>query len=234
MDDEAVTRARTHAAEAAAAEVTDGMALGLGTGRTAALFLEALSRRVAEGLSIKVAVATSAATYAAARAAELPVVGGFGPAAPTRLDLAVDGADEIDPELRLIKGGGGALLREKIVAQMADRFVVIVDQAKTVDQLGAFPLPVEILPFGSTATLAQIGGILGVTPHVRGGPDSPLHSDNGNLIVDCPLKHIEAPEAVAAALTAIPGVVDHGLFVSEASAAFVGTPDGVERHTRPE
>jgi ribose 5-phosphate isomerase A len=224
---------RRLAAEAALADVRSGMRLGLGTGRTAEQFVRLLGARVRGGLDL-VAVATSerTAALAAAEGIRLATLD-----EEPRLDLVVDGADEVDPELRLIKGGGGALLREKIVANAAARMVVIVDEAKAVRQLGAFPLPVEIVPFGAVATRIAIERTvadLGLAGEIRlrtaGGQT--YATDNGNRILDLALGRIGAPEALAAALAAIPGVVEHGLFIGMASAVIIAGAGGVKRVDR--
>ena len=219
-------------AEAAAAMVETGMILGLGSGSTSLAFVRALGRRVADGLTLPAVVATSEASGAAAREVGIEVADMTGPDAPTRLDLAVDGADEIDPSLRLLKGGGASLTREKIAARMADRFVVIVDGSKLVERLGAFALPVEVLPFGLRRTAAAIARRFGVEPSLRMKDGVPLVTDNGLHILDCPFGRIDAPEEVAAWLSAQPGVLEHGLFLDEANEALVGEASGVRRLTR--
>ena len=149
------------------------------------------------------------------------------------LDLAIDGADEIDPKLNLIKGGGGALVREKIVAANARRLVIIADRSKQVAVLGAFPLPVEIIPFGAAATLRRIAAAMAQWTTdgevgLRREDGLPAVSDNGNLLADCRFGTIPDPAAVARALADMPGVVDHGLFLDMARCAYLGTPHGVE------
>jgi ribose 5-phosphate isomerase A len=224
---------RRLAAEAALADVRPGMRLGLGTGRTAEQFVRLLGQRVRGGLDL-VAVATSerTATLAAAEGIRLASFD-----EEPRLDLVVDGADEVDPELRLIKGGGGALLREKIVANAARAMLVIVDEAKLVRRLGAYPLPVEIVPFGAVATriaieraLADLGLRGEIRPRTAGGPT--YATDNGNRILDLALGEIGVPEALATALAAIPGVVEHGLFIGMASAVIIAGAGGVKRVNR--
>lgn len=223
---------RRLAAKAAADLVEPGMCVGLGTGRTALLFIEALGQRIADGLAVPDVVPTSDASEAAARSRGFSVCDMMTGSAPTRVDLGVDGADEVDGALRLIKGGGGSLLREKIVAQMADRFVVIADSQKRVATLGAFPLPVEVVPFGWRASAQRIEAALGVAPTLRRTTSGIRVTDNGNYILDCPLGAIADPEAVVAALVQIPGVVEHGLFLFEADEVLIGTSNGVERLTR--
>ena len=218
------------AAEAALAHVRPGMKLGLGTGSTAAIFMELLGEKVAEGLDI-VGVPTSEASRELAERYGVPVT--TLKDAP-ELDLTIDGADEIDPRLNLIKGGGAALLREKIVAFASRRMIVIADASKRVPTLGKFPLPVEVVPFGKEATLraiarvaAELGGEGGVA--LRRAEDAcPVVTDSGHNILDVHFGRIEDPSRVAAALSAIPGVVDHGLFIGMADLALIGGPDGVE------
>ncbi|MEM7696146.1 MAG: ribose-5-phosphate isomerase RpiA [Pseudomonadota bacterium] len=231
--DEPVARERENAARAALALVEPGMRLGLGTGRTAARFVALLGARVREGLSIAAVVATSTRTEALAREEGLPLCDMTTASVPTAVDLAVDGADEVDGNLCLIKGGGGALLREKMVAQMASRFVVIVDGAKRVDVIGRFPLPVEVVPFGWGVTAARIERALGVRPLLRVVDGVTKVTDNGNFVLDCPFGAIDDPAAVAATVSSIAGVVEHGLFVTEAAVALIGTGATVTTLHRP-
>ena len=216
--------------------VADGMKLGLGTGSTAELFLELLAERVRAGLRI-VGTPTSQRTQDKARALGIPM---DGLDLLGTLDLVVDGADEADANLDLIKGGGGALLREKIVAASAKRMVVIADETKLVQRLGAYPLPVEVVPFGHATTRARIcaaAGTLGfenLSPVLRMKEGKPFLSDNGNSIYDCPFGAIADAPALAAALSPIAGVVEHGLFVRMASALVIAGAGGVrtiERQT---
>jgi ribose 5-phosphate isomerase A len=216
------------AAEVAIAEVRDDMLVGLGTGSTAAFAIAALGRRIAEGLRVS-AVATSLATEAAARAAGIPLLPFEDVAA---VDIAIDGADEIDPQFRAIKGGGGALLREKIVAASAARMICIVDASKTVARLGAHPLPIEVLPF-ARAFVSDAVRRLGGEPKLRlSATGEPARSDQGNLLVDCAFGPIADPEGLAAALSDIPGMLGHGLFLREIDALLIGGPNGVERRER--
>ncbi|WP_068874095.1 MULTISPECIES: ribose-5-phosphate isomerase RpiA [unclassified Phenylobacterium] len=213
------------AGEAAAALVENGMVVGLGTGSTAAWFVRALAAR---GLDI-VGVPTSKAT--ADLAASLGVR--LGELGETRaIDLTVDGADEIGPGLSLIKGGGAALLREKLVWEASKSCIVIADAAKTVKTLGKFPLPIEVVAFGHKTTALRICDALseceiGIAPMLRRKDGEPVRTDGGNLIYDAHCGRIEEPAALAAALKSVTGVVDHGLFLDLADRAFVGTPDGV-------
>jgi ribose 5-phosphate isomerase A len=228
---------KRQAAEHAIHLVEDGMALGLGTGSTAAHFVDLLGQRVREGLKV-VCVPTSEATRAHAERLGIPLTDLDRQPA---LDLTVDGADEIDPELRLIKGGGGALLREKIVAMASGRMVAIADHSKRVATLGAFPLPVEVVRFGLGATrnlveaLAAEAGCSGEIAVRMQADGQPLVTDGGHLILDCAFGRIAEPEALQAALRAVPGVVESGLFLDIADAAIIAGPDGVivlDRRTR--
>jgi ribose 5-phosphate isomerase A len=217
---------KEQAAERALDLVADGMVLGLGTGSTARYVVLGLARRVREGLLRGViSVPTSEATAALAREHGLTL------AAldhrPT-LDLAIDGADEIDPRLNLIKGLGGALLREKVVESAAQRFVVVADSRKLVRRLGEqSPVPVEVIPFALVPVERRLAG-LGTTPVLRRTADHvPFQTDQGNYILDCRCGPIDDPAALGAAIRSIPGVVEHGLFLSMATAAFVAAPEGV-------
>jgi ribose 5-phosphate isomerase A len=217
------------AAEAALEYVKPNMRLGLGTGSTAEHFVRALGSHVKGGLKLTT-VATSERTATLARGLGITV---SDLNTVRRLDLTVDGADEIGPGLVLIKGGGGALLREKIVAGASDRMIVIADAAKLVDTLGRFPLPVEITPFAWAVTMERIAeaaarsGCGQNLMRLRGGEAHPFRTDGGNFIADCSAETIPDPERLARMLEAIPGVVDHGLFIGLASAALIGTPSGV-------
>ncbi len=220
------------AALAALEYIEDGMTLGLGTGSTAAKFVDALGEKVAGGLTVT-GVPTSNATAAQAELLGIPLTT---LSDVPMLDITVDGADELDSQLRLIKGGGGALLREKIVATASKSMIVIADASKKVGVLGEFPLPVEIVPFGARATCMMIeaasrwAGAEGPMTIRKSGSD-PFLTDNGNLICDCAFGRIEDPEKLMAALASIAGVVDHGLFIGIAKVALIGTPDGVETLT---
>jgi len=219
-------RAKRNAAAAAVALVEDGMRLGLGTGSTAAQFVELLGVRVGAGLAV-VAVPTSERTAAQCRALGIPLTE---LETTPRLDLCVDGTDEFDPALNLIKGGGGAHLREKIVAAAADRFVVIADVSKRVATLGAFPLPVEIVAM-ARRPLSEAITAMGATVTLRTDDDGggPFLTDEGNWILDCAFgPTIADPPALAARLSALPGLVEHGLFCGMAERVLVGDEDGVE------
>jgi ribose 5-phosphate isomerase A len=217
------------AALAAAAEVRDGMLVGLGTGSTAAFLIDALARRVAdEGLRIET-VATSLASERQATAGGLRVRPFAGVA---KVDLCIDGADEIDSACRAIKGAGGAMTREKIVAAAATRMVVIADGSKQVAQLGAAPVPVEVLPFGQ-AYVSRILGAIGGRPVLRQAGDAAYRTDQDNLIFDTQFGAIADPAALARQLSAIPGVVGHGLFVDEIDAFYLARDGAVTLTERP-
>jgi ribose 5-phosphate isomerase A len=219
---------KRRAAAAALAFVENGMRLGIGTGSTAAHFVSLLGQRVAKGLDV-IGVPTSEATARLAREAGVPLT--TLDDCP-ELDLVIDGADEIGPRLALIKGGGGALLREKIVAYAAARMIVIADSGKHVRELGAFPLPIEVVPFGLTATALAIEQAavelgLSLALDVRHAGPSPYVTDGGNRILDASFGRIPDPEALAGRLSEIPGVVEHGLFLALADLALVASPHGV-------
>ena len=220
---------KQRAAEGALDYVTSGMRLGLGTGSTAAKFVDVLGAKVAGGLDV-LCVPTSEATHKQAAGLGIPLTT---LEQTPELDLTVDGADELDSDLRLIKGGGGALLREKIVAAASARMVVIADASKHVQRLGAFPLPVEIVAFGWQATfnkvraLADEHGCAGEIS-LRRADASPFVTDGGNYILDCAFGAIADADQLAVALSVLPGVVEHGLFIGIAGSAVIAGPDGVE------
>ena len=222
-------RAKMAAAERACDLVQTGMRLGLGTGSTAACMLERLGRRVRdEGLRVS-GVPTSRRTAELARKAGISVVSLDD---TPRLDLAIDGADEVDGKLNLIKGGGGALLHEKIVAAASERLVVIADASKAVDRLGAFPLPVEVVEFGAPASRGAVCRVLedhGLRDRRtawRQIDGEVFRTEERNLILDCHLGAIDSPADLAAALLAIPGVVETGLFLGMARGVVLGHEDG--------
>jgi ribose 5-phosphate isomerase A len=219
------------AGEAAAALVESGMTVGLGTGSTAAFFVKALGARGLSGLKC---VATSNATADLAKSVGLKVID-LDKAGS--IDLTVDGADEIGPELALIKGGGAALLREKLVWEASLRCVVIADAAKAVKTLGKFPLPIEVVAFGHTTTAGRIADALAWCEipgeaRLRTKDGQPARTDNGNVIYDAACRKIEDPGLLAEALKSLTGVVDHGLFLGLADEALIGTEEGVERRAR--
>lgn len=217
------------AARAALAEVRDGMRLGLGSGSTASAWTRLLGEALSDGrLRGIVGVPTSEATAALAREVGVPLTD----LPADGVDLAVDGMDEVDDALRAVKGLGGALLREKVVAEAAGRFVLIGDAAKRVARLGERgPVPVEVLAFGWRHTAARLEA-LGLAPVLRGGEAAPVRSDNGNPLLDCAGAAGTDPTALAAALDRLPGVVGHGLFLGVAHAAYLAGADGVDRLER--
>jgi ribose 5-phosphate isomerase A len=212
------------AGRAATKLVNDGDIVGLGTGSTAYFAVIALGERVKAGLKIT-GIPTSNATAELARKVGIPLTTlDQHPA----IDIDIDGADEVDPHLNLIKGGGGALLREKVIAAASKKFVVVADSTKIVSTLGKFPLPVEIIAFARAVVEPKIAR-LGASIKMRTRPDgSPYITDNGNPILDCSFGKIQDPPALARALTNIPGVVEHGLFIGLASKALVGKENRVE------
>ena len=204
--------------------IEDGMAVGLGSGSTARLFVQALGERVRQGLRIRT-IPTSKKTKALAvregiRLTDFSEI--------RRLDVTVDGADEVDPNLNLIKGGGGALLREKIVAMATDRFVVVADSRKPVNTLGAFPLPVEVIPFGwqnVAESIKELDSIVELRIKENGRP---FRTSQRNFVLDCRFETIEDPVELGSRLRRIIGVVEHGLFVGMTNTAIIGRGDSVE------
>lgn len=221
---------KRQAALAAMAELEPGMRLGLGTGSTAREFVDLLGERVREGFAC-ICVPTSEATAAQARELGIPL---STLEDTPELDLTVDGADEIGPHLSLIKGGGAALLREKIVAAASGRMVVVADSGKLVDALGRFPLPIEVNRFGLGATRNAVEHLMGKhgaqgALSLRLNPaGAPLETDGGHLILDALFGRISDPEALSADLHEVPGIVEHGLFLDLCARAYVAGPDGVK------
>ena len=211
------------AAVAAVAEVREGMLVGLGTGSTAAFAIRALGERIAAGLTVR-AVVTSDASDKLAREVGIEILD-FADIA--RVDLTIDGADEIDARCFAIKGAGGAMLREKIVAASSARMIVIADGSKQVDRIGAAKLPVEVLPF-ARGYVERVLAELGVAPVMR----DKYRTDQGNLVIDCHFATLEDPRATAALLAAIPGILGHGLFLDEVDAAYIATNGVVTRLER--
>ena len=217
-DQDALKRA---AAEKALELVRDGMLLGLGSGTTVRYFTEGVGRLVASGMRVR-GVPTSRATAELATVNGIPMVTEFIGA----IDLTVDGADEVDPGLDLIKGRGGALFREKIVAAASKRLVVVVDESKVVQRLGVGVLPVEVLPFLWRTTAERLIG-LGASLVVRGGEEAPYVTDNGNLILDLTFENgIADPAELATSIKVVTGVVEHGLFVGMTDTCIVAGPKG--------
>ena len=220
---------KRQAAERALSYVENGMTIGLGTGSTAAEFIEMLGKKVASGLEIE-AVPTSVETARLAEAAGIPLTTLD---EHPHLDLAVDGADEIDDQLRMIKGGGGALLREKIVAVASDHMIIIADDSKRVGQLGRFPLPVEVVSFGAMATKAMIeamsedADVDGPVKLRMGNDGQPFVTDNGNYILDCEFSVISDPDMLADLISLVPGVVENGLFLGLADLAIIASDENL-------
>lgn len=208
------------AAERAVQEVKDGMRIGLGTGSTAKFAIEALAERVKQGLRIT-AVASSIASQALADQWGIPTVPGEEVA---RLDLAIDGADEITRQRLAIKGGGGALLREKVVAIAADKMIVVVDSSKVVTNLGAFPLALEVLPFASSLVRECVAR-LGANVQQRQKDGRPFRTDQDNYIFDADFQQIDDPAGLAKQLAQIPGLLEHGLFLDEIDMLIIGQGD---------
>jgi ribose 5-phosphate isomerase A len=221
------TAAKRRAGERAAELVADGMVVGLGTGSTVYWTLQRLGERVREGLRIR-GISTSRRTEELALALGIPLTS-FGDIG--ELDLTVDGADEIDPRLDLIKGAGGALLREKMVAAASRRLIIVADGSKLVSTLGARPLPVEVVPFGHQATARRIAALGGV-PALRLVGEQPFVTDNGNYVVDCAFDAISDPASLQRELKLLTGVVETGLFVGLADLAVIGTTEGITTLTR--
>ncbi|MEM9667283.1 MAG: ribose-5-phosphate isomerase RpiA [Pseudomonadota bacterium] len=220
---------KRNAAIAAMEWVEDGMTLGLGTGSTAKHFVELLADEVADGLVVR-GVPTSEDTKRLAVAHGVPLLDID---QVEQIHLTVDGADEVDEAGALIKGGGAALLWEKIIADASDHMIVVADPSKQVERLGVFPLPVEVVPFGFTITAKKVFDALQASgierPRVKlreGEGQRPLLTDSGHYILDCHCKRIPDTEATAARLSSVPGVVEHGLFISVARTVIIGNEDG--------
>src|SRR5580698_88389 len=217
-------REKEIAGRAAAELVRDGEVVGLGTGSTAYFAVVALGERVKAGLKI-VGIPTSVQTADLARSVgiQLTTLDEH-----PEIDITIDGADELNPRLNLIKGGGGALTREKVIASASKKMVVVADSSKVVAVLGKFPLPVEVIAFARTVVERKIAA-LGASPKLRTKADgSPYITDNGNQILDCSFGKIADPPALALALSNIPGIVEHGLFIGLAKMALVGRGNGVQ------
>jgi ribose 5-phosphate isomerase A len=217
-------RFKQMAAEKAVEEIQPGAIVGLGTGSTVYYVLLALGEKVRDGLNITgIATSKQTETISAKQGIPLSTL-----AERPVIDLTIDGADEIDPSLNLIKGGGGALVREKIIAHASKRLVIVADESKLVSVLGTtFALPVEVLQFGWEATQTAINNICGKST-MRYSGEKPFLSDNGNYILDCRFDMIRQPAQIELQLNNLPGVVENGLFVSRADKAIIGTTSGVE------
>ncbi|MFB6364177.1 ribose-5-phosphate isomerase RpiA [Paenibacillus elgii] len=217
--------AKKAAGEKAAEYISDGMRIGLGTGSTVYWTILRIGELVKEGLRIE-AVPTSVQTEKLAREAGIPLLSLARLSSP--LDVTVDGADEVSPKDELLKGGGGALLREKMIASFSSRFIVVVDHSKCVPALGRFPLPVEVVPFGWEMTSRQLEQ-MGCEPVLRLRNGAPYVTDNGNYVIDCRFGSIPNPGELSVELNKLPGVVENGLFVNMADLIVVGNPDGTVR-----
>ncbi len=212
---------RKLAADQAVNYVENGMTVGLGTGSTAYWAIQEIGKRVAEGLGVR-AVATSLQSEKLALDLNIPII----PISEIeRFDVTIDGADEIDANLNVIKGGGGALLREKIIGSVSNFYIIIADEQKLVNHLGLFPLPVEVIKFGWELVFYKLQA-LGCTPSLRMVEDKPYITDNGHYILDCSFFQIEQAEALQAGISKIPGVVEDGLFLHMADMAILGHSNG--------
>jgi ribose 5-phosphate isomerase A len=212
------------AALAAVEFVRGGMVVGLGTGSTAKHLIIALGDKVRLGMKLR-GVPTSLETAALARQSGIPLIDTEN---RWEIDVAIDGADQVDPHFNLIKGGGGALLKEKIVAASAKQFIVMVDQTKQVPVLGgSFPLPIEVIPFGWGSTVREIEALTKSRVVLRERNGAPFKTEAGNLIVDAHINRIDQPAELETALNLIPGVVETGLFVGRTNVLIIGTPQGV-------
>lgn len=219
------SNAKKLAADKAVEFVQSGMIVGLGTGSTSFHAIHRIAERIRrEGLTIQ-AVSSSKSSEELAVQLGIPLI----PFSEIdAIDLTIDGADEVDGEFNLIKGGGGALLREKILASNSRKFIVIVDESKVVNRLGKFPLPVEIVPFAAELTIKKLAK-LGCKPTVRSADNKPFLTDNGNWIVECHFGEIADPDALGQQLNAIAGVVEHGLFITMTDTVVVGHSDGTTK-----
>lgn len=216
-----VMEAKRLAAEKAVEYVKDGMVVGLGTGSTTYYAIQKLGLKIKQGLKIK-AIATSQQSAILGQELGIELIS-F--AEVDQIDVTIDGADEVNPQWHLIKGGGGALLREKIVAAASSQLIIVVDHTKVVDQLGKFPLPLEIVPFGYEMTLKLITN-LGCQARLRTTNGEKFITDNGNYIVDCNFDQINEPNKLNTKLNLIPGVVENGLFIDCTTKVIVGYEDG--------
>ena len=227
MSNQDVDNLKKAAALTAVEFVRDGMVIGLGTGSTAKHMVIALGDKVRAGMKLR-AVPTSQETAALAKQFGITLID-----AENRweIDVAIDGADQVDPRFNLIKGGGGALLKEKIVAASAKQFIVLVDHTKRVPVLGgSFPLPIEVIPFGWGSTAREIEALTKSPVVLRERNGAPFKTEGGNMIVDVHLAQISQPRELEMALNLIPGIVETGLFVGRTDLLIVGTPTGVEIH----
>ena len=217
-----MSQEKQNAARTAVDQIEDGMLVGLGTGSTAAFAISYLGEKVRSGLTIS-AIPTSEASKKQAQSEGIPLIDFE--TSPS-IDLCIDGADEIDSELNMIKGGGGALLREKIVASSAKRYLIIIDSSKQVETLGTFPLPVEVIPFGWQVVSRKLKD-MDASPELRKSGPQTFVTDEGNYILDCRLNSILEVEQLETELNRIPGVVENGLFVAMCDQMIMGKGDQV-------
>ncbi len=225
---ESADKAKELAAQRSLEFIEDGMVVGLGSGTTATHFIKLLGERVKQGLKVR-GIASSKASEELAASLSIPIID-FHVAA--EIDVAIDGADEVTHQLELIKGGGGALLREKIVASASKRFIIVVDSSKLVNKLGKFPLPVEVIPMASPLVARKLGQ-LGLSSTVRQSHTGGDYvTDEGNLILDCKGGEIDDPAKLAASIRQLVGVVEHGLFLNMAERVLIASDAGVTELTR--
>jgi len=208
--------------EKAVEYIKDGMIVGLGTGSTVYWTIHKIGELIKDGLQIH-GVPTSMETERLANKLGIPLIELID---LNKIDLTIDGADEIDARLDLIKGGGGALLREKMIASISEQFVIVADESKVVTTLGKFPLPVEVTPFGWEVTKKQIEKLVLTNPQLRLKSNAPYLTDNSNYILDCYIEAIENPEELTVNLNLIPGVVENGLFVNMSDIVIIGRNNG--------
>jgi ribose 5-phosphate isomerase A len=220
---QSVDKAKELAAQKSLEFIEDGMVVGIGTGTTATHFIRLLGERVKQGLKIR-GISSSKASEELAASLSIPIIDFH---ATTHIDVTIDGADEVTPRLELIKGGGGALLREKIVASASKRFIVVADSSKLVQRLGKFPLPVEVISMAAPLVAARLEklGLPSTVRQAHSGGD--YITDEGNLILDCRCGQIEDPAALAASIRQIVGVVEHGLFLNMAERALLASDSDV-------
>jgi ribose 5-phosphate isomerase A len=214
-------KAKKAAGEKAAGYVSDGMVIGLGTGSTAYWAIKKIGEMVKDGLKIR-ALATSKQSEQLAHEAAIPIISFE---VIDRIDVTIDGADEADRDMNLVKGGGGALTREKIIGAATELYIIVMDESKLVDQLGKFPLAVEVLPFGWQMTQRKLSE-LGCNPVLRLSNGNPYETDNGNHIIDCAFGTIITPDSLQVEINSIAGVVENGLFVNMADMLIVASNSG--------
>ena len=225
---ESVDKAKELAAQRSLEFVEDGMVVGMGSGTTATHFIKLLGERVKQGLKIR-GISSSKASEELAASLSIPIIDFH---VRAEIDVAIDGADEVTHQLELIKGGGGALLREKIVASASTRFIIVADASKLVSKLGKFPLPVEVIPMASPLVARKLDqlGLSSIVRQAHTGGD--YITDEGNLILDCKCGEIDDPAKLAASIRQIVGVVEHGLFLNMAERVLIASDSGVVELTK--